>query len=201
MVVVNRTKEIGILKAMGLTRKDTLRTFMLQGLWIGVIGTAVGLVLGLVLAVLIERYGLIPIPPDVYFVDRLPCRCLPGMSCGSRGWRCSSPRWRPSTPPDRLRVSSRSRRSVMIDRSGGAPPLVARELRRSYPGVSGPELHILRGVDLSVEWGEAVAIVGASGSGKSTLLHLLGALDRASGGPCMSEGPTSRRCPKRRPRS
>ena len=70
----------------------------------------------------------------------------------------------------------------MIDRSGGAPPLVARELRRSYPGVSGPELHILRGVDLSVEWGEAVAIVGASGSGKSTLLHLLGALDRASGG-------------------
>ena len=70
----------------------------------------------------------------------------------------------------------------MNSRNGGAPPLVARELRRSYPGVSGPDLHILRGVDLSLEWGEAVAIVGASGSGKSTLLHLLGALDRASGG-------------------
>ena len=77
MVVVNRTKEIGILKAMGLTRKDTLRTFMLQGLWIGVIGTAAGLVLGLVLAILIERYGLIPIPPDVYFVDRLPVSLSP----------------------------------------------------------------------------------------------------------------------------
>ncbi|MCY4400103.1 MAG: ABC transporter permease [Gemmatimonadetes bacterium] len=77
MVVVNRTKEIGILKAMGLTRKDTLRAFMLQGLWIGVIGTVAGLVLGLVLAVLIERYGLIPIPPDVYFVDRLPVSLSP----------------------------------------------------------------------------------------------------------------------------
>jgi len=72
MVVVNRTREIGILKAMGLTRRDTLRVFVFQGLWVGVIGTLGGLVLGLTLAVLIERYGLIPIPPDIYFVDRLP---------------------------------------------------------------------------------------------------------------------------------
>ncbi len=72
MVVVNRTREIGILKAMGLTRKDTLRAFMFQGMWIGVVGTLAGTVLGLALAVLIGRYGLIPIPPEVYFVDRLP---------------------------------------------------------------------------------------------------------------------------------
>ena len=72
MVVVNRTREIGILKAMGLTRKDTLRTFMYQGVWIGVIGTLSGLTLGLVLAYLIERYQLIPFPAEVYFVDRLP---------------------------------------------------------------------------------------------------------------------------------
>ena len=77
MVVVNRTREIGILKAMGLTRKDTLRAFVFQGLWIGVIGTLAGLTLGLTLAVLIERYGLIPIPPDVYFVDRLPVSLSP----------------------------------------------------------------------------------------------------------------------------
>ena len=72
MVVVNRTREIGILKAMGLTRKDTLRAFMFQGLWIGLLGTAAGMGLGLTLALLIGRYGLIPIPPDVYFVDSLP---------------------------------------------------------------------------------------------------------------------------------
>ena len=77
MVVVNRTREIGILKAMGLTRRDTLRTFLFQGLWIGATGTVAGTVLGLVLSVLIERYGLIPIPPDVYFVDRLPVSLSP----------------------------------------------------------------------------------------------------------------------------
>jgi len=72
MVVVNRTREIGILKAMGLSRRDTLRVFVFQGLWVGAVGTLAGLTLGLVLAVLIERYGLIPIPPDIVFVDRLP---------------------------------------------------------------------------------------------------------------------------------
>ena len=72
MVVVNRTREIGILKAMGLTRKNTLRAFMFQGFWIGVVGTAAGMGLGLTLAFLIERYRLIPIPADIYFVDRLP---------------------------------------------------------------------------------------------------------------------------------
>ena len=62
------------------------------------------------------------------------------------------------------------------------PVLEARGLRRSYSGVSGTDLHILRGLDLTLDQGEAVAIVGASGSGKSTLLHLLGALDRPTSG-------------------
>lgn len=77
MVVVNRTREIGILKAMGMTRKGTLHTFMLQGLWIGVIGTLTGVGVGLLLGFLIEHYGLIRLPANVYMVDRLPVTLSP----------------------------------------------------------------------------------------------------------------------------
>lgn len=72
MVVADRTREIGILKAMGMTRKGILRVFVLQGAWIGITGTAVGTLLGVVLAWVLKTYEIIKIPPDVYFVDHLP---------------------------------------------------------------------------------------------------------------------------------
>jgi lipoprotein-releasing system permease protein len=72
MVVVDRTREIGILKSMGMTNRRILQVFMLQGVWIGVIGTSVGTALGCTLAWILDTYEIIRIPPDVYFVDRLP---------------------------------------------------------------------------------------------------------------------------------
>jgi lipoprotein-releasing system ATP-binding protein len=61
------------------------------------------------------------------------------------------------------------------------PFVTATALNKSYV-VAGHRLHVLRDLDLSVERGEMVAIVGASGVGKSTLLHLLGGLDRPDSG-------------------
>lgn len=72
MVVTDKTKEIGILKSMGLTDRRVLRVFMLQGLTIGLIGTALGTAGGLTLVWLLERYEFITLPGDVYFVDTLP---------------------------------------------------------------------------------------------------------------------------------
>jgi lipoprotein-releasing system ATP-binding protein len=63
----------------------------------------------------------------------------------------------------------------------GEPLLAARGLHRTYR--TGPrDVSVLRGLDLEVGAGEAVAVVGDSGVGKSTLLHLLGALDRPDRG-------------------
>jgi lipoprotein-releasing system ATP-binding protein len=60
--------------------------------------------------------------------------------------------------------------------------LAVQGLTKTYVGGDGGQITVFDGVDLEVERGEMVAIVGASGAGKSTLLHLLGALDRPSGG-------------------
>lgn len=59
--------------------------------------------------------------------------------------------------------------------------VVVSSLSKSYP-VGGRSLSVLRGLDLAVEGGEMVAIIGASGVGKSTLLHLVGGLDTADDG-------------------
>jgi lipoprotein-releasing system permease protein len=72
MVVSDRTREIGILKAMGMTRGGILRVFILQGAWIGIVGTVAGTIFGLVLCFILKRYEIIPIPEDVYFVNHLP---------------------------------------------------------------------------------------------------------------------------------
>ena len=72
MVVADKTKEIGILRAMGMPAASIRRIFLLQGFLIGAIGTGIGLVLGLVAAYALNEGKLISLDPTIYFIDHLP---------------------------------------------------------------------------------------------------------------------------------
>jgi lipoprotein-releasing system permease protein len=78
MVVTDKTREIGILKSMGLTSRRVLAIFMFQGLVIGIVGALLGGGGGLLLNYLIDRFHLIRIPGEIYFVSYLPVRSDPG---------------------------------------------------------------------------------------------------------------------------
>jgi lipoprotein-releasing system permease protein len=77
MVVRDKTREIGILLAMGLKRAAIRRVFLTQGILVGLTGTTLGVVLGLVLGGSVNRGQLIPIDPSIYFIDHLPVRTQP----------------------------------------------------------------------------------------------------------------------------
>jgi lipoprotein-releasing system permease protein len=72
MVVMEKTRDIGIMKSMGATAPSILRIFIFEGLVIGVVGTAVGSIGGYVLATLLDRYQFVSLPGDVYPIETLP---------------------------------------------------------------------------------------------------------------------------------
>lgn len=72
MVVADKTREIGILRAMGMPAKSIRRIFLIQGILVGAVGTGGGLLLGTVVSTLLERYRVIALDPSVYFIDHLP---------------------------------------------------------------------------------------------------------------------------------
>ena len=77
MAVLQRTRDIGILRSIGATARSIMNVFMLQGLMIGSIGTAAGVVGGVMLAKIIDKYDLIKLPGDVYFIETVPVLLKP----------------------------------------------------------------------------------------------------------------------------
>ncbi|MDZ4803438.1 MAG: FtsX-like permease family protein [Candidatus Eisenbacteria bacterium] len=74
MLVLEKRREIGILKSMGATRAEIMLIFMAEGLVIGGAGTLAGSVLGYALAFFLDRYHLISLPGDIYFLETLPMK-------------------------------------------------------------------------------------------------------------------------------
>jgi len=74
MMVMEKTKDIAILKSMGASSKSVMKIFMLDGLVIGVVGTILGIMGGSVLCFLLKRYEFVKLPSDVYYISTLPVR-------------------------------------------------------------------------------------------------------------------------------
>ena len=72
MMVIEKSKDIAILRTMGAAKKSIMTVFMIQGLFVGTVGTLTGAGLGLVICYILKNYWHIPIPSDVYPVSTLP---------------------------------------------------------------------------------------------------------------------------------
>ncbi|HEX9724871.1 MAG TPA: FtsX-like permease family protein [Vicinamibacteria bacterium] len=77
MIVMEKTRDIAILRSMGATARSIMTIFMLQGLIVGVVGTLVGSILGVSISWVLDHYRVISIPEDVYQVAFVPFKLLP----------------------------------------------------------------------------------------------------------------------------
>ena len=77
MAVRDKTREIGILLAMGLKQAAIRRIFLAQGILVGLTGTVLGVVLGLIVGTMVNRGHWIAIDPSIYFIDHLPVHSQP----------------------------------------------------------------------------------------------------------------------------
>jgi lipoprotein-releasing system permease protein len=74
MLVMEKTRDIAILRTMGASSKSIMRMFIYQGLFVGLVGTGLGIGFGSFLCYLLARYQFIELPPDVYYLTTLPVR-------------------------------------------------------------------------------------------------------------------------------
>jgi lipoprotein-releasing system permease protein len=77
MLVMEKSKDIAILKAMGSTRNSIMRIFVLEGTIIGGFGTAIGALFGWGMCILLKYYHFIRLDPNVYYISALPVRIVP----------------------------------------------------------------------------------------------------------------------------
>jgi len=81
MNVMEKGSDIGILMAMGARRASVQRIFRYQGLAIGIVGTLLGLGLGTLVCFLLDRYQLVRLSPEVYYISYIPFRIEPFDFC------------------------------------------------------------------------------------------------------------------------
>ena len=74
MLVLEKRRDIGVLRTMGVTPRGIMRIFLLQGTLVGIGGTALGLIVGWTVSFALGRYKLLHLPGEIYFIDTLPVK-------------------------------------------------------------------------------------------------------------------------------
>lgn len=72
MGIIEKRRDIGILKALGATRTSIIRIFMFEGILVGLLGTAAGVLIGVIVCLLQIKYSLFPLDPTVYIIPAIP---------------------------------------------------------------------------------------------------------------------------------
>jgi lipoprotein-releasing system permease protein len=194
MIVTEKQKEIAILKAMGATRKSIRHIFMLNGLIIGLSGTAIGIPLGYAFLWLIQTFWTFD--ASVYYISQIPVHVqamdvvlVAGSAIAISFAATVYPSLKPLSSNQWPRCVTNDHASLLIMFlslwSFGV--ITVNDLYKSFP-MGGQTLTVLKGVNLQIQRGELIAIVGASGAGKSTLLHIIGTLDRPTAGTVHFDG-------------
>lgn len=78
MTVLERTRDIGIFKAIGANNLNVMTVFAIQGTITGFLGTALGTAMGLIACWCLKTYKFISLPRDIYYIDKLPVKLEPG---------------------------------------------------------------------------------------------------------------------------
>ncbi len=168
IAAVQKSRQIGILKAMGVDDRGAARIFLIQGLVLGAGGSVLGLGLGYGIGLAFLRFfGTGP----------------SGSSSAPSTWS-SRPSSAPPSPrssrPARPLACPRSRSSAMAD------IIEARGLAKRFGDVVPTE--VLHGIDVSFERGALTAVIGPSGSGKTTLLNIVSLLESPTAGTLLVDG-------------
>ena len=206
MAVFERINEIGVLMAIGMKNIKIFTMILLEGLIIGIIGTVIGLGLGYLIMLPLQKIGLnlaiyteslesfgvgAVIYPTITIEDVLGVLiAIPFISIVGAIY----PAYKAIKLGSRLRNKVCIKTKNYFNWKNKMEILKTENLEKIYDD-NGVPVHALKGIDLTINKGDYLVIAGPSGSGKTTLLNLLGALDTPSEGKILFEG--NRPCKKK----
>jgi len=78
MITIQKTKEIGIMRAIGVSQKSIKKIFLLCGIFISSIGIFFGMILGFIIMEVIKRYRIVELPSDIYYITKVPVKIVGG---------------------------------------------------------------------------------------------------------------------------